>query len=168
MRMTLRSATAGDHEMVDAAFGRFDLASRASYTKFLTAHAAVLGAVESVVSGLWPAWRPRLPLLQADLAELGVRVVAGDAIGTLSEAERWGMLYVVEGSRLGGGILAGRVAQGLPLRYLSAKHEEGSWRHFGEALEQAADLGSDDWADGAASGAKLAFARFAFAADNQS
>jgi heme oxygenase len=162
--MALRNTTAEDHEVVDAAFGRFDLTSADSYKQFLMAHARVLGSLESAVANLWPAWRPRFPLLQADLADLGVVVSTSEQPVAGSDAERWGMLYVLEGSRLGGGILSGRVASGLPIRYLSAAHEGGSWRHFGEALEQAGAPEGDDWREAVVAGAKLAFARFANAA----
>src|ERR1700712_3441546 len=107
--MALRHATATDHEIVDAAFGRFDLASPASYAEFLTAHARVLGPLESAVAGLWPLWQPRFPFLTADLHDLKHEIPAGNAVPSFSDAEKWGVLYVLEGSRLGGGILAGRV-----------------------------------------------------------
>jgi heme oxygenase len=164
LRMALRSATAVDHEIVDAAFARFDLTSAESYEQFLMAHANVLRTLEADVAGLWSSWRPRFPLLQADLADLGVAVSASKTAVARSDAERWGILYVLEGSRLGGDILSGRVASGLPVRYLSAAHEAGSWRLFGEALEQAGALQDDDWHEAVTNGAKLTFGRFAMSA----
>jgi heme oxygenase len=166
LRMVLRGATAADHETVDSAFGFFDLAVPSSYTALLLAHASVLGPLEKAVAGLWSSWRPRLPFLASDLADLGHQVPAGDPLDPADDAQRWGMLYVLEGSRLGGGILAGRVGPGLPNRYLSAVHEGGSWRLFGDALEHSAAGQSDTWIQAAVAGAKLAFARFAHAAAN--
>ncbi|MDB5700597.1 MAG: hypothetical protein JWL66_796 [Sphingomonadales bacterium] len=161
LRMILRAATTADHEMVDAAFGRYNLASIPSYGQFLSAHARVLGPLESAVEGLWDASIARLPLLEADLAELGTVVPSDAAFGPMSDARRWGMLYVLEGSRLGGGILAGRVAAGLPVRYLLARHEDGSWRRFGDALELAGASQGAAWHEDVVSGARMAFARFA-------
>jgi heme oxygenase len=161
LRMTLRNATTADHETVDGEFGRFDLSLASSYSKFLTAHARVLGAIEGAVAGIWSPWRARFPLLKADLAELGIAVKEGMPLPTGSIAGQWGALYVLEGSRLGGGILAGRVGAGLPKRYLSATHEAGSWRRFAEALDEVEGSGGDVWRADAIVGAKLAFACFA-------
>lgn len=161
LRMTLRNATTVDHETVDSEFGRFDLSLASSYSEFLVAHARVLGTIEGAVAGIWSPWRARFPLLQADLAELGITVMEGVPLPTVSIAGQWGALYVLEGSRLGGGILAGRVGTGLPKRYLSATHEGGSWRQFSEALDQAEGSDSEAWRADAIVGAKLAFACFA-------
>jgi heme oxygenase len=165
LRMALRAATAVDHETVDSAFERFDLASAPSYAQFLMAHARVLGAMEGVAAGLWPMSIARFPLLQADLADLDIAVTEDESGDAFSEAERWGVGYVLEGSRLGGGILSGRVAAGLPVRYLSATHASGSWRSFGEAMDLAGDQGGglpdDDWRAAVISGAKSTFAQFA-------
>lgn len=161
LRMTLRKATAADHETVDGEFGRFDLSLASSYSDFLLAHARVLGTIEGAVAGIWSPWRARFPLLKADLAELGIAVLEGAPLPTGSLAGQWGALYVLEGSRLGGGILAGRVGTGLPKRYLSATHEAGSWRQFSEALDEAEGSDSEAWRADAIVGAKLAFACFA-------
>lgn len=162
--MVLRTATATDHVIVDAAFGRFDLASTGSYADFLSAHAQVLAPLERAVAHLWSPWRARFPLLQADLADLGAKRVEAGPTPELSEAEAWGALYVLEGSRLGGSLLAGRVSPGMPSRYLSAAHEGGSWRQFAEALDEAGGSQGKDWSEAAIRGAKSAFTRFADAA----
>jgi heme oxygenase len=161
LRITLRNATAVDHQTVDGEFGRFDLSLPSSYSKFLIAHARVLGAIEGAVSGIWSPWRARFPLLKADLAELGIAVMEGLPLPTDSLAGQWGALYVLEGSRLGGGILASRVGNGLPKRYLSATHEAGSWRRFSKALDDAEGSDTEVWRADAITGAKLAFACFA-------
>ncbi|MCI9882950.1 biliverdin-producing heme oxygenase, partial [Methylobacterium goesingense] len=117
----LRSATGGDHDRVDAAYGDFDLAAPDSYRAFLHAHARARPAAEdalAAVPGL-PHFRPRTPLLAADLGALDeamppplpFALPAGDAAA-------WGALYVVEGSRLGGIMLARTVPDGLPTAYL--------------------------------------------------
>lgn len=70
---------------------------------------------------------PHLPLIEADLADPSLAPV--DAMlppapwqGHDSAAYRWGVSYVIEGSRLGGTVLYRRLAERLaphPLRYLS-------------------------------------------------
>lgn len=172
VRFILREATASHHHRVDRAYAAFDLAGARSYGDFLSAHARVLPAVEDAVAAvaaaggpfaLWPEWRPRTPALLADLTALG-RIVPTPA-GTresISEAEAWGMLYVLEGSRLGAALLARRVAPGLPVRYLSADHAAGGWQAFQVSLDAAAADGR--WLDDAVRGAVCVFERFEQAA----
>jgi heme oxygenase len=157
----LRSATGGDHDRVDTAYGDFDLAAPDSYRAFLHAHALALPAAEdalAAVPGL-PHFRARTPLLAADLAALDeamppplpFALPAGDAAA-------WGALYVVEGSRLGGIMLARTVPDGLPIAYLGARHLSGEWRELLGALDNAATLaGSDVWIDEAITGARATF-----------
>ncbi|MDI1297306.1 MAG: biliverdin-producing heme oxygenase [bacterium] len=161
IRHVLRAATTDDHLRVDASFSHFSLASPKSYRSFLRAHARALGAIE-------PAARPyasRLTLLADDLAVLGDRM-PDSAPWTMEEGEgfRWGLLYTLEGSRLGGAMLARRVGPGLPHRYLSAAHEKGEWVAFQHALDVAAMRADEDWVDAAVRGASTAFALFADAA----
>jgi heme oxygenase len=137
----LRRVTAPDHEGVDAAFGRFDLTKAAGYTGFLSAHARALPAVEGALAGIagLPPLRPRTPLIAADLAALDLEMPAPLAIDPPADAaSAFGMAYVIEGSRLGGGMLAKRVPPGMPSAYLSATHLPGEWRAFGQALDAAA------------------------------
>ena len=77
------------------------------------------------------------------------------------EAAAWGMLYVLEGSRLGGAMLAERVGPGLPRSYLSARHQPGDWRGFLAVMETA--CGPGDYPQ-ALAGARTAFHLFATAA----
>ena len=66
----LRSATAADHDAVDAGFGRYDLTDTEDYRAFLIAHAKALPAVEawlSAIPGL-AAVRSRGAALAEDLA----------------------------------------------------------------------------------------------------
>ena len=134
----LRVATSPRHDSVDAAFGAYDLTDPAGYGRFLTAHARALTAVEAVLAtrrGL-PAWRTRTALLAADLADLGLAVPPPapfdlpDAVGA-----DWGALYVIDGSRLGGTMLARGVAAALPSRYLAARHLPGEWRALLAAID---------------------------------
>jgi heme oxygenase len=138
----LRAATAADHDKVDSAFGETDFGDRAAYGRFLTAHALALPAVEAMledVSAL-PPRRPRTPLIEGDLRALGLDMPPPLPFPVpVSTAAAFGSAYVIEGSRLGGGILAKRVGADLPTAYLSETHLPGEWRGFLAALDRAAE-----------------------------
>jgi heme oxygenase len=161
----LRAATRSSHEAVDAAFGRFHLTDPTAYGRFLTAHARALPAVEAALAGnpALPPLRPRTPLIQADLAALDLPLPGQLPLPAPADpATAFGMAYVIEGSRLGGGILARQVPAGLPLAYLKATHLPGEWRAFGQALDAAAE--DEDWTTRAIAGAKQTFDLYAEAA----
>ncbi|WP_116089603.1 biliverdin-producing heme oxygenase [Sphingomonas crusticola] len=166
-RSALRSATAKNHVMVDAAFGRFDLADRGSYGSFLTAHARALPAVEKALEHVpaLPAFGVRADLLRQDLNQLGLPMPAPLPFPVpLSQAAGFGALYVSEGSRLGGAMLARQVHPELPHTYLSATHEAGDWRAFGRLLDSAALAGGRSWLDDAIRSARATFDLYAEAA----
>ena len=166
VRQALRDATMANHHRVDALFSHFSFDSASGYGAFLQAHARALAPLEAVAR---PESR-RLPQLAEDLAALGLPLpepLALDEQG--GEAFRWGALYALEGSRLGGAMLERRVPAGLPRAYLSSVHERGGWIAFQQALdvaaeEGAAEEGGDAWVDDAIRGAEAAFALFAAAA----
>ena len=163
--VTLRSATASSHEAVDAAFGRFDLTIATEYAGFLAAHARALPAVEAALAGIegLPPMRPRTALLHEDLAAMGVAVPDPlPFVPPEDKAAAFCAAYVIEGSRLGGGMLARRVPAALPHAYLSAIHESGEWRAFGQAMDAAA--ADEHWIDRAIASAKRVFALYAEAA----
>lgn len=168
VRQALREATAACHARVDAAFDGFALNTPDTYRAFLLAHAQALVPLERAVSrhALWPEWQPRRALLLADLAVLGATAPSQPDLDIADPAACWGALYVLEGSRLGGAVLAGRVPAGLPATYLSARHVAGSWGRFGDALERAGDQtdGGVTWRNRAIAGARAAFACFEQAA----
>lgn len=158
IRLALRDATAGNHRQVDGLFADHSLDSPDGYRAFLTAHARALGALEPVAC---PA-APRLPLLASDIAALGQAMPEPLPLEDRSgEGYRWGLLYALEGSRLGGAMLARKVAPGLPTAYLSAVHGKGEWIAFQQALDSAAPQGDDAWLDDAVEGARAAFSIFA-------
>jgi heme oxygenase len=107
----------------------------------------------------------RTPLLAADLATLGLAMpdrlslAKGDA-----DAAAWGALYVVEGSRLGGAMLARQVPAGWPSAYLSAVHPPGGWRAIRAAIDHAAAGKDDRWIKALVTGARETFALYARAA----
>ena len=170
VHLSLRRRTAACHDAVDAAFARFDLADAASYATFLDAHARALlpaeAALAEAAAGL-PVWRPRGALLRGDLAVLGCAVppplTVDPPAGT---AAAFGMLYVLEGSRLGGAMLARRVDPALPADYLNAAHRPGEWRALRDRLDDAGAAGGTGWEDAATAGAEATFALFLAAARN--
>lgn len=179
----LRAATRANHERVDRRFGAYDLARPDDYRRFLVAHRAVLPACEAIlaVSGaaaLLPDWplRRRASALDADLASLGVDPDGDRAPGFLPEAPldaaaAWGMMYVLEGSRLGGAVLARRVADNPDAacrdatRYLTHGHGLRLWPTFVAAFDRSAVVG--DNLDAVTASAGATFDRFDAAAGGQ-
>lgn len=150
-RERLRQATAEAHRRLDADIACRDLSNRDIYRRFLLGHAGVLTPLEVAletagVERLLPDWpqRRRRDALAADLAELGVRppeARTGPSID--GEAALMGALYVLEGSRLGGVVLARQAAGGPPevrnaLRYLTHGHGSGLWPAYLVRLEESA------------------------------
>lgn len=160
----LRRISREAHEAVDEAFSRFDLSDPKSYRAFLTAHACVLGAAESYLSrhvAALPVWRPRAELLEDDLRQmgLGVPAVQGEHFSDC-DGTAMGVLYVLEGSRLGGRVLSGRVAKDLPKTYLSAFHQKGEWPAFLEQLGRYLDESDAARRQAVIDGAVATFALF--------
>lgn len=139
----LRQACAPAHAALDAKAARFDLTDRASYTEMLARMSGPVGALEdALAAGAWPRLFPdfqrrqRSAALYEDLKALG-GVFRSTAIDPIEdEAAALGVLYVLEGSRLGARVLARQVeASGDPVVKASTRflrHEEGAghWRSF--------------------------------------
>ena len=158
VRQALRDATMADHQHVDELYSNFSLGSPAEYGAFLKAHARALMPLEQLAQ----PDSPRLPQLVEDLEVLGESIPEPLAAqGEVNDAFRWGALYALEGSRLGGAMLERQVAPGLPRAYLKAGHQKGSWIAFQQALDAAAEGGGQEWIDSAVQGAETAFALFA-------
>ncbi|KEC74286.1 heme oxygenase [Rhizobium leguminosarum bv. phaseoli CCGM1] len=148
LRSVLRAQTADCHAEVDKLFGRFDLSNREQYRTFLRTHARIVPAAEYAIEHagirrLLPDWpdRRRAPLLFADIRALGDQMPAllpPPALGC--EAALWGALYVLEGSKLGGALLAKSVPDHLPRSYLAPQGPKGAIRAFMERLD-ASDVG---------------------------
>lgn len=141
--LRLREATGAAHARVDALFSRFDLARRDDYAGLLAAHAEALLPVEAVldrdgadaITGDWPQ-RRRAGVLQVDLDALGIEVPAPDAEDAVaSPAAMAGMLYVLEGSRLGGRFLARSIPDSWPRAYLGCQQPPHMWRELLEKLD---------------------------------
>ncbi|MDR6674754.1 biliverdin-producing heme oxygenase [Xanthomonas sp. 1678] len=172
----LREATAGQHEAVEQLpMMRTLMSGRLSvrdYVQVLRRHHAVLAGWEQRESAWLHAsgdahWRyqPRSPLLAQDLAALQASPPPPSPAPLAPEAgSRWGMLYVVEGSRLGGRVIARRLRQTLgeiapALAYFELGHgDPASWRRFQQRLEQA--LPTTALQQAAVDGARAMFAHF--------
>jgi len=152
----LRAASRPDHDRVDALFGGYRLDDPGDYARFLTAQARALGGAEAAlaVAPDLPPWRPRLGALAADLAALDHEMPLPLPFAAPG-ASAWGLLYVAEGSRLGGAMLARAVPEDWPSAYLSARHEHGEWRRTLDALE--ARAGDPAWEADALAGAAAGF-----------
>jgi len=153
----LRAATATHHREVERLLPAFGALSPADYAAHLAALAGVhLPLEQRLFAHDWAglglpdaAERPRAPLLEADLRALGIdpsaipRCRALPYLGTLHRA--LGALYVLEGSRLGGQILARQVAQAagdVPTRFLvgAAARTGPRWSSFCRFAESRAAL----------------------------
>jgi heme oxygenase len=152
VRQMLRSATADLHAVVDARFsGPFDC-DRAAYVSFLLALARVVPPLEAQLEAagvvrLLPDWpdRRRSAALRDDLDLLGTPMPGAAPVSQpRNEAQMLGMVYVLEGSRLGGKLLLRRVldnpdpAVRAATRYLGHGVGRDLWRSFLERLEASA------------------------------
>lgn len=141
----LRVATRAAHDRVDAIFSTLDLADPADYRCFLSAQAAAFLPLERALDvagadALFPDWstRRRADALRADLEALGIAAPRDlPSIDFATPGEVAGGAYVLEGSRLGGALLARQVGPNLPTTFLASPQLSGQWRIFLSALEQA-------------------------------
>lgn len=172
-RQMLRSATADLHAAVDARFsGPFDR-DRGSYVSFLTALARAVPPLESGleaggVAHLFPDWRHRCraTALRDDLDRLGAPMPWPTRVAPpSSDAEMLGMIYVLEGSRLGGQVLLRRAldnpdpAVRAATRYLGHGAGCDLWHSFIVRLEASAAVAAHP--QEAVLGARTAFGLFA-------
>lgn len=88
--------------------------------------------------------RRKLPILQADMKHLGVVLNRDQTVApiTLSAAEAFGFLYVIEGATLGGNVIAKQLAKhsefnGMPMGYLRCYGENTGplWHQFQRVLD---------------------------------
>ncbi|MBB4290906.1 heme oxygenase [Rhizobium leguminosarum] len=143
LRSALRTHTADCHAAVDTLFGSFNLSRIQDYKAFLRAHARVVPSVEQAleeagIARLLPDWleRRRAHLLAADIRELDDRLpVPVPQPALRCDAAVWGAAYVLEGSKLGGALLARAVPDHLPSSYLSPQGPKGAMRLFMDRLD---------------------------------
>lgn len=164
-RWTLRDETAADHRRIDKAYSVFDLGDREEYRGFLQAQADAVLSIEKALDeagaqGVLPDWpaRSRSAALRADIAALDGDEAAGAAFpGFSSTAQILGAIYVLEGSRLGGRLLARAIHPEFP-RAFFAEADPRAWMALMEILDKA--LISDDEITAAVGAARSVFARF--------
>ncbi|MCL6684417.1 biliverdin-producing heme oxygenase [Sphingomonas alba] len=168
-RFVLKAATDDVHRELDDRLSQLNLATAEDYGRFLGFQARTVPAIEgalaaaglaSLVTG-WEQGR-RSEALRSDLSSLGQPMPQPAAPPSISTtAEALGAAYVLEGSRLGGRVLRGRVGKGLPARFLG-EGQHNSWPHVVAALDRL--LGSEADLDAAKQAARRTFAFFLDAA----
>lgn len=147
-RRVLREETRSLHDRAERALGDTHLREMSGYIHMLRSNLIVTQAVARAAAPHLQAWltlglERDCGRLRADLADLGatctmpaVRIEIGDAAGAM------GAVYVMEGARLGGRVLARQVRTSLDLTdvrgaaYLNGEGDASGarWRHFVEAL----------------------------------
>lgn len=138
-------ATSESHAALDASVASWRIETSRGYGAFLSASAMAITPLELAleragVAEWMPDWdkRVRRIALASDLAALGLEPPAFAAAAVPSQDFGAGLLYVLEGSRLGARVLARQVRaadDGLPLAYLTQGEGEGLWRSFLAWLE---------------------------------
>lgn len=144
---TLRTRTADAHARLDERLARAGGLTAQRYPAFLRASLAVIAPLEPALARWLPAVAApsRAAALRADLAALaGDAAVAPTDVPALdSHAAACGAAYVVEGSALGGLVLAERVeavhGPAAPTRYLRLRGRATAehWRSFLAELARA-------------------------------
>lgn len=168
LRDRLRAATSDDHAALDVIVTGWRIETPIGYGAFLTASYAALAPLElaleeaGVVQHL-PDWsqRARRAALAADLAELGLPAPSFEAAQIPSADFAAGLIYVLEGSRLGAKFLARQVraaGAGLPLSYLTHGEGQDLWRSFLAWLDAIPKVGFRT--DAAEMGARYGFQCF--------
>jgi len=168
LRDRLRAATTDSHAALDATVSGWRLQSATGYGAFLSASAAALAPLEQAleragVAEWLPDWptRARRAALAEDLAALGLSGPAFAPAEVSSPAFGAGLLYVLEGSRLGARFLSRQVRAadaGLPLAYLTHGEGQDLWRSFLTWLDAVPKVGFRT--DAAEAGARYGFQCF--------
>lgn len=170
--LSLRHATADQHAAVERLPLMADLMAPAvnweDYRAYLERMTRVYGSLEPGLlavldqglppdASLRPLLRPKLPLLLADLAVLGIEVPALPASPrAMGLSAALGGLYVLEGASLGSRVIARHLQRFLPdgsgdqrraTAFLRCLDDPGgppvslAWRRFGDSLEALAAAG---------------------------
>jgi len=141
-RSILRQETRDNHDRVDALFSDLRLSDRADYGRFLVAQANAFlpceAALDEAGAGeVLPDWaaRKRSDALRSDLAALGLDAPEREGGPHFtSPAAVLGGIYVLEGSRLGGAMLARSVPADFPKHFLTSG-SAGAWRTLIQLLD---------------------------------
>ncbi|MGR3759804.1 biliverdin-producing heme oxygenase [Roseobacteraceae bacterium NS-SX3] len=137
----MKAATEADHGTLDRLVSRWDLSQQESYADFLRLHSALVPPLENWLAAcgaaaLLPDWpmRQRTDALLSDLRALSLPPLEPVPVALepcLPSAA--GVLYVLEGSRLGGKVLARRAAAAeteLPASFLLHGADQRLWQSF--------------------------------------
>ena len=147
LRSRVRECTQERHHALDNALGECLTLDREAYVRFLKGSFVAASRLECAIEKFLGEGFEclRAELLGADLALLGVPLpsfgLMRAAYQLEGEASAWGHAYVIEGSALGGMVLAERVKARLggtfPTRYLEHRGRETAvrWRWFLERFE---------------------------------
>jgi|TARA_R100000049_G_scaffold5356_1_gene16006 heme oxygenase len=175
LRARLRTATQDDHQELDDALGRLDLADRHDYACFLRLQSRARIGVESWLARWCPQeWLPpaQTGLIESDLSALGCARADGfeENIPAFTYASQgplaWlGAAWVLAGSSLGNRMmereLTSRAPEGWPMQFL---RDETMPAYF-KALRPL--LASDEINPGAERTARAVFAHFSREADRR-
>ncbi|WP_298431436.1 biliverdin-producing heme oxygenase [uncultured Jannaschia sp.] len=164
----LRAATDAAHVELDTSMSAFDLATREGYRRFLGVHAAALPPLEAALTAggfaaICPGWAPRMAPLTQALDRMAIPMPQAPSPEPLGAAMLWGVAYVLEGSRLGGRMLAqtvrgGEVGEDADATAFLTDRPHLSWPAFKTALGAA--LPDRAEVDAAIDGARLAFDQY--------
>ena len=149
VRPLLRSSTAALHHRLDDRMARLLRLGEAGYAEFLIINAAAVMPLEQAladadVEAILPDWnlRARSAALRSDLESLSLPspdlANAGSVLERSDEAYRFGVLYVLEGSRLGAKVIRRALetaSRSWPTRYLSHGEGQPLWQTFVARLE---------------------------------
>jgi len=160
---TLRTATRSAHVGLDALLSTLSLTERRGYGTFLRVHHAGMTRLARAGREEDQNDFDRLLLrLGEDLRDADVPLTAGTAPidACWSVSHRWGVSYVVHGSRLGAEMLSKRVPPGFSSSYLKMRLAM-KWPEFMRHLARYADIDAPGMTSEIIDGARMAFAAFA-------
>lgn len=140
-REFLKDGTADSHARVDRLMGGFDLLDRSDYAEFLTIHGRIVPPVERWLEGngvraALPDWgeRQRTSALYHDIDQLGLTPPQElSCVFDNTASSRAGILYVLEGSRLGASLLVRRLndtGAEFPSKFLTHGNGRPLWPNF--------------------------------------
>lgn len=136
----VRTATLGDHKRTEESFAATLARLPASYGPYLQTHASVFPAVGQALSHAWDwaPWQERWNDLLDDLAKLGLTPPPTvDLAPIRNPAEGLGMIYVLEGSRMGSALLLKSIPGDLPTAYLRGGLNIAPWHRAKALLDEA-------------------------------
>ena len=177
VRRHLRTATNDLHSDLDARLAPLITQGDTGYAKFLSCSAAALLPIERAlgeagIAAVLPDWpqRSRSEALRLDLSDLSLPEPSSPPSAKIGgRAFQLGMVYVLEGSRLGARLLLREAqftlgpAARAAMRYLSHGQGLPLWQTFLQRLEASPDVCREP--EHAAAGARAAFQLFLTAAD---